>query len=381
MAQGTATSFATPNFSGMLFAKGQQATPFSTMIGARPLVTNHVEFACGQEYNTETGEQPEISETASLTAPKPEIVTRSQLTNVTQIFQKAVAISYAKQSNMGTLQGINVAGQQANPMDELAFQVSRRMAKIAQDIEYTFLNGEYKKATTDAEVNKTRGLLTAITSNVLDLNSNPLSYWLVAEGLKCIHDQGARTDNIVLGVDATTLLQLNLDAQKNNLTIVPDGRDVNGLKIQTVVTPLGVVGVSLLDTLPAGTAVLFDPSIMAPVHQMVPNKGNFFLEQLAKTGAGEQYHIFGQIGLDHGPEWMSAKFTNISTDLPSAITGISATAMAAAQATSVNKTYTESELEAMTVENIKALATTEGYTITAAKKDDIIAEFLTQQNV
>lgn len=381
MAQGTATSFATPNFSGMLFAKGQQATPFSTMIGARPLVTNHVEFACGQEYNTETGEQPEISETASLTAPKPEIVTRSQLTNVTQIFQKAVAISYAKQSNMGTLQGINVAGQQANPMDELAFQVSRRMAKIAQDIEYTFLNGEYKKATTDAEVNKTRGLLTAITSNALDLNSNPLSYWLVAEGLKCIHDQGARTDNIVLGVDATTLLQLNLDAQKNNLTIVPDGRDVNGLKIQTVVTPLGVVGVSLLDTLPAGTAVLFDPSIMAPVHQMVPNKGNFFLEQLAKTGAGEQYHIFGQIGLDHGPEWMSAKFTNISTDLPSAITGISATAMAAAQATSVNKTYTESELEAMTVENIKALATTEGYTITAAKKDDIIAEFLTQQNV
>ena len=130
MAQGTATSFAVPNFSGMLFAKGQTATPFSTMIGARPLVTNHVEFTCGQEYNTETGEQPEISETASLTAPQPEMVTRSQLTNVTQIFQKSVAISYGKQSNMGTLQGINVAGQQANPMDELAFQVSRRMAKI-----------------------------------------------------------------------------------------------------------------------------------------------------------------------------------------------------------------------------------------------------------
>lgn len=102
MAQGTATSFAVPNFSGMLFAKGQQATPFSTMIGARPLVTNHVEFTCGQEYNTETGEQPKISETASLTAPQPEIVTRSQLTNVTQIFQKSVAISYGKQSNMGT---------------------------------------------------------------------------------------------------------------------------------------------------------------------------------------------------------------------------------------------------------------------------------------
>ena len=320
----TATSFALPNFSGMLFAKGQQATPFSTMIGARPLVTNHVEFTCGQEYNTEKGEQPKISANASLTAPTPEVVTRSQLTNVTQIFHKSVSISYEKQSNMGTLQGINVAGQQANPMDELAFQASRRMAKIAMDIEYTFLNGQYFKATNDSEANQTRGLLTAITSNVLDLDGKPLSYWLVAEGLKCIHDQGAKTDNIVLGVDATTLLQLNLDAQKNNLTIVPLGREVNGIKLQTVVTPLGIVAVALLDTLPAGTATLFDPNIMNPVFQPVPGKGNFFLEQLAKTGASETYQIFGQAGLDHGPEWMSAKFTNISTAMPSELTVASA---------------------------------------------------------
>ena len=41
--------------------------------------------------------------------------------------------------------------------------------------------------------------------------------------------------------------------------------------------------------------------------------------------AGETYQIFGQIGLDHGPEWMSAKFTNISTDLPSKITAAGTT--------------------------------------------------------
>ena len=315
--QGTATSFALPNFSGVLFAKGKQATPFSTMIGARPLATNHVEFTCGQEFNTEEGSQPEISENASLTAPQPSIVKREQKTNVTQIFMESVAISYAKQSNMGTLAGINVANQQANPVDELTFQATRQMAKIAQDIEYTFINGKYKKATTDNEANQSRGILTAIETNVLDVNGKPLSYWLVAEGLKCIHDQGVRTDNIVLGVDATTLLQLNLDAQKNNLTIVPQNRNVNGIAIDTVVTPLGIVGVALLDTLPAGTSILFDPTIMAPVFQPVPGKGNFFLELLAKTGAGEKYQIFGQVGLDHGPEWMSAKFTNVSTAMPS----------------------------------------------------------------
>jgi hypothetical protein len=153
---------------------------------------------------------------------------------------------------------------------------------------------------------------------------------LVAEGLKSIHEQGAATDNIVLGVDATTLLQLNYDAGKNNYTIVPNSREVNGLKITTVITPLGEVGVALLDSLPGKVATLFNPTIMAPVYQPVPGKGNFFLELLSKTGAGETYQIFGQVGLDHGPEWMSAKFTNISSDLPSTLAANASTATAVA---------------------------------------------------
>lgn len=44
------------------------------------------------------------------------------------------------------------------------------------------------------------------------------------------------------------------------------------------------------------------------------------------------------------------------------------------------KDYTQGELEAMTIDQIKALATERGYTITKTLKADIIAEFLTQQN-
>lgn len=33
---------------------------------------------------------------------------------------------------------------------------------------------------------------------------------------------------------------------------------------------------------------------------------------MAKTGAGEKYQLFGQIGLDHGPEWYHGKFTGIA---------------------------------------------------------------------
>ena len=41
--------------------------------------------------------------------------------------------------------------------------------------------------------------------------------------------------------------------------------------------------------------------------------------------------------------------------------------------------YTEDELLALTIAQIKALAGELGYTITATKKADIVAEFLEQQ--
>ena len=161
----TAMSFGTPNFSGLLFRKGVEETPFSTMIGANPRSVNHVEFVTGQYYTAIQGSQPNISESASLTAPDAVVHTRSQLINVTQIFQERVSVSYAKESNMGQMDGVNIANQLANPQSELNFQIQRAMAKISQDIEYTFINGVYNRATNDTEVNKSRGILTAITTN------------------------------------------------------------------------------------------------------------------------------------------------------------------------------------------------------------------------
>lgn len=162
MADTFATSFGVLNYSGMLFNKGNTRTPLSSIIGGRAKNTDHVEFVVGQNYTTGGGSQPAISETASLTAPDASVVTRTQETNVTQIFQESVGISYAKQSNMGTLSGVNIANQTANPINELDFQVAAKMQKIARDIEYTFINGVYNKATTDATINKTKGLVNAI---------------------------------------------------------------------------------------------------------------------------------------------------------------------------------------------------------------------------
>lgn len=306
----------TPNYSGMLFNKGYTKTPFSTMIGSKRKYTNHTEFVTGQEFETAEGSQPEISESDSLTAPDASVIKREQKTNVTQIFQESVGISYGKMSNMGTLNGLNVAGQQANPISEEDFQVAAKMAKIGQDIEYTFINGVYQKSTGDTVANKSRGLLEAITSNIISAGGKSLSFLLVCEALKSIQESNGDITNIVLGLDSTSRLQLNADAVANGLTIVESGRDINGIMVDKVLTPLGTVYLKDLKYLPAGTTVFFDPFIMAPVEQMVPGKGNFFIEELAKVGAGTKKQIFGQIGLDHGPEWYSAKITGLSTAMP-----------------------------------------------------------------
>lgn len=311
-----ATSFAVLNYSGMLFNKGNTRTPLSTIIGGRRKITNHVEFVTGQDFTTGDAAQPAISENASLTAPLATVVTRIQNTNVTQIFHESVAISYAKESNMGTLSGVNIANQQANPINELDFQVSAKMQKIANDIEYTFINGVYNKATSDATVNKTRGLNAAITTNAWDMltkaeTAGKFGVWDIANVLKMMRGNNAPTNGLALWLDPDAAILLNKDAAANNMTIVPASREVNGIALSSIMTPMGIVYLYVGEYMPAHTAFVLNLDAIAPVEQPVPGKGNFFLEQLAKVGAGEKYQIFGQVGLDYGPEWYHAKITNI----------------------------------------------------------------------
>lgn len=313
MADVYATSFATPNYSGLLFAQGRADTPFSTLIGGKRKFTNHVEFSVGVEYNVGEGNIPEYSENDSLTAPDASIATRGQTTNVTQIFMDSFAISDAKMSNMGTLSGINVAGQQPNPVSELDFQAGVAMQRIAKSIEKTFIQGSYNKATSDATVNKTRGIVNAITTNVADLGGKAISIWDVADMLSAIREQGGDTTGLVLWCDSITKFQLSVEAAENNFMVYNNHHTVHGLNITRLETPAGAVDLHEGVYLPAGTALLINFNVISPVEQLVPGKGNFYLEEMAKVGFGSKYSIFGQIGLDHGPEWMHGKFTNIAT--------------------------------------------------------------------
>ena len=310
----TVQSFSVLNYSGLLYNKANTSTPFLNLIGGNVKYTNSVEFVCGQYYTSEEGAIPEISETASLAAPDATFVTRTQMSNVTQIFQESVAISYAKQSNMATLSGVNIASQTANPQDELDFQIARKMEKIKRSIEKTFIQGTYNKAAADNQVNKTRGMIAAITTNVVAASGAPLDLWLLNEAVADIKTNGGDISNIYVFVNSANLLQVNGNAIEMGMPIGIAKDTEFGIQVRDVILPIGAtVKLVLGEFIPAGTALLFNPKYVGPVEQPVPGKGNFFLEELAKVGAGSKYQIFGQIGLDHGPEWYAAKITGLST--------------------------------------------------------------------
>lgn len=311
MAEGTAQSFGVLNYSGQLFDKTNTDTPLVSTLSRRN--TSSVEFVINSTYATETPSIPNISETASLTAPEPTYITRAQETNVVQIFQYSTAVSYQKLANTGTLAGVNIAGQQNNVPNEFDFQMAAKTRKARTDLEYTLINGTYAKATTDATVNKTRGLIAAITTNVEAAASAELDFNLLNKLLRKMFGNNADMSGLVIMCDAITKAQITNNWSKLPGFLLPNSRNVGGLAIDQIITDFGTLGVMVHRMIPAGTALVVNPGVLEIVEMPIPGKGNFFWEPLAKVGAGEKGQLYGTAGLDYGPEWYHGKITGLAT--------------------------------------------------------------------
>lgn len=306
-----------PNYAGELFTCSPTKTPLLSMIGGLTggMKTENDEFATGVLYEFPSASQPEISETASETAPAATAIAREQETNVTQIFHETIALTYAKQANRGKLSGLNSAGQQANPTNEMDWQVARRLEKIARDVEYTFLNGTYQKSTDSATANKTRGLFELCSKGTtVAAGGAKLTIDLLKSVYKMMADAGADFKNIVLFCNsfqkqAITSLYENQVGYNN-----PASRNVGGMNITEIETDFFKGGVCYDPFVPADKILIADVGNIAPVFQEVPGKGVLFLEELAKNGASERAQIYGEIGLAHGPSFLHASITGLATE-------------------------------------------------------------------
>lgn len=303
-----------PNYAGELFTADKAQTPLLSMTGGLTggKQTDNFEFPTAVLFNYPAAKQPEISEENSVTAPVAEAITRSQESNVVQIHQETIDLTYAKLSNSGRMSGLNTAGQ-TNPIDEKSWQIQQKLIKIARDVEYSFINGTYQKATAVNVANKTRGMIElAKTVNTVDAGSGELTTDMIKELMLEMANNGAYFGNMILFAGAKLKQKLTslYEAQLGYNT--PAARNVGGMNVTELETDFCRLGIVWNRFMPENTLLIADVSHIAPVFQVVPGKGVLFEEELAKVGASDRVQLYCQIGLAHGPAFLHGTITNIA---------------------------------------------------------------------
>jgi len=165
---GQGTTFNLPNYTGELMGVSPEDTPLLSAIGG---------LTGGKEANSTVFEwqgydlrDPEENRarTEGATAGQGEQRVRFNVDNVVEIHQEVVEVSYTKQAAVGNRNGNNIDG--TNPVtSELPWQVQQALKQIARDVEASFILGQYAKPSDNTAPRKTRGLLSAVQTNLIDL--------------------------------------------------------------------------------------------------------------------------------------------------------------------------------------------------------------------
>lgn len=314
--KGVGTLWTMPNYAGELFTSDPKQTPFLTMSGGLTggKQSMNFEFPTAIQFNQPEASQPDISEDASIIAPAAKHLTREQETNVVQIHQETIDISYVKQSNSGRMSGLNTAGQQPNPATEKAWQIEQKLKKIARDVEYSFIRGKYNRAGDSSTANRTRGMLElTATSTTIDATGGTLTMDMLNTLYREMAAGGAYFDNMVLFCNAYQKQRLSQIYNAQLGFNIPASRDEGGIDITSVITDFFKLRIVWDRFMPEDGILLADMAHVAPVFQAMPEKGVLFEEPLAKVGASDRVMLFGQIGLAHGPAFLHGSITGLAT--------------------------------------------------------------------
>ena len=91
-------------------------------------------------------------------------------------------------------------------------------------------------------------------------------------------------------------------------------QNVGGMNITQIETDFFKMGVVWDRFMPSDAILIADVKYIAPVFQVVPGKGVFFQEPLAKVGASDREQLYGQIGLAHGPAFLHGAITGLKSE-------------------------------------------------------------------
>lgn len=303
---GQGTTFNLPNYHGELFTVTPTETPFLSAIGGLhgAVPTTSVEFEWQTVDRRASTTNNSVVEGAN--APAGVARSRSNVSNVVEIHHSAVEVSYTKQATPQMYAGANY-GALDNPVsDELSTQITAEIESMAVDTELSFLTGVYAKPGTNATARKTRGVLTAIATNVLANGgvNRALSKAIMDSAFSTAFGNGAKLpqDRTVIMVGAAQKVNLSNLYSGASLNMPTQSRNIGGIAMDTIVTDFGTFGVMLNRWMPAGQIAILDLSVCRPRFLSVQGKGLLFAEPLGKVGAAEKWQIYGEIGLEYGPE-------------------------------------------------------------------------------
>jgi hypothetical protein len=385
---GMGLTYNLPNYVGELFMLTPEDTPFLSAIGG--LTGGKSVDSTSWTWQTADLRDPSNRQrTEGQDAPTAEERVRANVTNVCEIHQEKVSVSYTKQAATQQISTPSSAPYQVNAgqnnpvMNEMDWQVQLALKSIALDVNWTFINGTFQQPTDNTTPRRTRGLLQAITTNriakgtaVSGASSATDTITSTSHGLsvgnKIVFTNTSTASNIVAGrtyyvvaaPDANTfkvgtssggsaltlgtatglaftkpwataltgdvindLLQLAYDnggiseqhtatllcnsVQKRAITkayasaygqYTETSRTVGGVNMTTVTTDFGTLNVMLDRHMPQDTIAAVSLEQCSPAFLSVPNKGHFFEEPLAKTGAADNSQLYGEIGLEYGNE-------------------------------------------------------------------------------
>lgn len=313
MNNGAALLTNTPNFLGMLFNSNINKTQFLTLIGgtdgANALITTNPEFPISVEYAQANGSQPSISENASMGQANPTYFGLSQEKNVVQIFQEDVSISRLRERASGRLSGINTAGEYPEQNDEEALQILLHLEKMKRDMNYTALNGTFDDSglTDSTKALKTRGIIAAITTNVVNSASSDFTAAEVNEVIRKVYDNGA-FEQPTLFVNSRNKQKLSALFKSEKLTEVDRNRFVAGVSVDMIVTDFGVnVYVVVDNDVPNNILLLADIPFVRPVFTRDKETGEIILIKEASIRGGKSDELYAEFGLDHGAEFYHGK--------------------------------------------------------------------------
>ena len=318
---GQGTTYNLPNYVGELFSASPEDTPLLSAIGGLTggRSTGGAKLFEWQGYDLRDADESR-QRLEGADAPAGEERVRYSASNVVEIHQEAVELSYTKQATSGQRTvdaGVTTVtvGSTVIPASELAWQLEQQFKQIARDVEKTFIVGEYANPSSNALPRKTRGLLQAITSNISAVEveeGDPLASGLTEEiVLDLFQDvwesggiQESETRTVIVGADLKRALTKIFIKDKG---YEESSRNVGGVNLQTFETDFGKASIMLDRYMPAGTLAVTSLEDLAPRFLEIPNKGHFFAEPLAKTGSSDKVQIYGEIGLEYGNELKHGK--------------------------------------------------------------------------